>query len=189
MGLKALSPGGRTGHITAGHCHPNSPAEFNPFPESFYGDIDGRRISFNLDDEWIGNGVDAQLHQTVESGDSSLAYYHDGSRSVPIYSTANVYPRSGDYYCFYGRASNLFQCGCVAVGTRSSGVYGSPFYAILSSGRGPLVKTGDSGGPVVMGNEAKGIIHAYDANTGDMLFNDVQSMREKTGLKFYAIVR
>jgi hypothetical protein len=60
---------------------------------------------------------------------------------------------------------------------------------VLSAGRGPLVQTGDSGGPVVQGNEAKGIIHAYDPVSGDLIFNDLQSIRVKTGMKFYSLTQ
>ena len=188
MGFKALSPSGATGAITAGHCDQNSPAEFNPFLKTDYGASSGRKLLWKAGDQWIGNGLDVQFHTLGNSDDSVRAYYYNGEASAPIYSTASTYPAEGDYFCFFGRKTNKFLCGYVGK-PRSSAGYGSNFYTVLSSGRGPLAQGGDSGGPVVMGDEAKGIIHAYDGVTGDLIFNDLLSMKNKAGLKFYALTR
>lgn len=181
MGFKTTY-NGTVGIITAGHCG-DSPTKFDPYYDSHYSSSTGSKLNFVR--QWISGGLDVQFHTLAETDDAVLAYYWDGSVSKPIYSVATTYPKAGDYYCWWGRATHKQLCGYVGTTTFNSAIYGTPFYRVLSSGRGPLAITGDSGGPVTMGSEAKGIIHAYDGVSGDLYFNDMQNMRVKAGLAFH----
>ncbi len=166
------------GMTTAGHCDNNTPAEFNPYADRAYGASGGRPLTYVA--EWITGGLDVQWH-TVATADTSLAYFWDGTQSLPVRNYSSGVPNPNSYLCFYGKYGG-YKCGYTGT-QRYDATYGGYFQRILSSGRGPLSTPGDSGGPVVQGDTAWGWIHGYESSSGDLIFMNIQSLISGTNLR------
>ena len=165
------------GATTAGHCDLNSPAEFNIYNNTAYGDGGGNRLVFQT--QWISGGLDIQWHTMGETDDGTESYYWNGNNSTVITSTFKLEPQAGQTLCKFGRTT-LWDCGTTG-GRVWDGDYGGYFYTIdhpsVSMSEG-----GDSGGPVVAGQQAWGWTHGRQTG-GVNVFLSIERVYAGTPLR------
>jgi len=182
------------GTTTAGHCDINSPAEFNPYMDTLYGDGNGRSLVFRR--QWIGpgadgSGLDIQFHTLGLSGDQPGPYYWNGNQSVPVAHSAAVQP--SQTLCKWGRTTK-WTCGVVGAQTVCDDIYGCGYYTLINTQIPAVSEGGDSGGPVVSGQTAYGWIHGKVNKTisaapiGSAVFLSIAHVYNNTDLRLTVCV-
>jgi hypothetical protein len=160
-GYTVRAKNGNEGFVTAGHC--TEKLTFN-----------GTVMPFKKQN--IRDTHDVQWHTSPKPYDDKPWFLDRDDRGSSIREVSQVRGRDnqqvGEYVCKAGKTSQQ-TCGRIVDRSYRPGYVGgadATFIRVDRDGAGPMVRLGDSGGPVFRGNTALGIVVAAIGDPLDMIY-------------------